>query len=336
MTVTLADAQRNTANDVDYAVIDDTRRSSWLMDQFIFDDTVTPGTGGGSLAYTYGRLTTTRSAQFRAYNTEYTPADAHRTQVTANLRPMGGSFNIDRALAHLGPRATDEAAFQLGELTTAVRTAFGDIVVNGDTATDANAFDGLSKTLIGTSTEYIPNNTTTFYSDWSPTAINSQAAAMAALDLLDEFLALLAVPPDALMLNSKSLARVRALARWASLYTVTRDDVGRKIEQYDGITLVDLGNRPDGASPVIPIATRDPDGAGAGGNITNLTDIYAVKFGIGGLHGASVAGVPLMQTFEPDMTRPGVVKTWEMELGPVTMALKSTRMAGVFRNVKVR
>jgi hypothetical protein len=335
MVITLADAQKNASNDVDYAVIDDTRRKSWLMDQFIFDDTVTPGTGGPALAYTYTRLTSTRGAQFRAYNTEYTPQEARRTQFTSNLRPLGGAFNIDRVLAHLGPRATDEAAFQLEELGTGVRSQFADSVINGDTTVDVNGFDGLSKSLAGTSTEYFAN-ATTFYTDWSATTVDTQAEAMAALDILDDFLTVLNVKPDALLMNITALARVRALARWASLFTVTKDDLGRQIEMYNGIQLVDVGNKPDDSGPIVPIQTRDPDAGGAGGNITNLTDIYAVKFGLAGLHGASVAGVPLVQTFEPDMSRPGAVKTWEQEMGPITIALKSTRACAVLRNVKVR
>ena len=41
---------------------------------------------------------------------------------------------------------------------------------------------------------------------------------------------------------------------------------------------------------VLPLATRDTDAGGAGGNITNLADLYAVRFGLDGVHGVAMAG----------------------------------------------
>jgi hypothetical protein len=104
MPVTLAQAQLNTQADVDYAVIDNLRRYSWLLDQMVFDDTVTPGTGGSSLTYGYTRLVSASGADFRAVNTEYSPTEATRQRHTVELKPLGGAFQIDRILARLGQR----------------------------------------------------------------------------------------------------------------------------------------------------------------------------------------------------------------------------------------
>lgn len=338
MAITLADAMRNAASDVDYAVIDETRRGSWLLDQITFDDTATPGTGGGTLAYTYSRLTQTRGGQFRAYNTEYTPAEAKRTQITSSLYPFGGAYNLDRALAHLGQARTDEMAFQTSELIKGVRNTFADQLINGDHASNVLGFDGLDVALTGSVTEYFPN-TSTYYTDWSAATVDTAEKSITVSDQLDEFLSLLNDQPTALLGNRLLLTRIKAIAKRAGLYTKQSDQLGRTIEMYGNAVLVDLGTKNDdftGNSYVIPVETRDPDGAGGGGNVTNLTDLYAVRFGLDALHGASAAGKPLMKTWDPDWTTSGAVKTGELEMGPATLVLKHARSCGVFRNIKVK
>jgi hypothetical protein len=351
--VTLAQAQINTQADVDYAVIDNLRRYSWLLDQIAFDDTVTPGTGGSSLTYGYTRLTAARSAAFRQINAEYVAAEADRQRFSVELKPLGGSFSVDRVLSRLGASATNEVSFQMQQLLTAVRTRFQDELINGDTAVDAAGFDGLDKSLTGQATEYLPVNegVSTGYLDWTRGTIDTQAEAMAQLDIVDDFLSRIvpshtgggdsgapgALPPGvkAILGNTRSITRVRALARWAGIYTQTQDDLGRQLEMYGPWVLMDLGDNAVGTAPIIPIETRDPDGAGAGGNITNLTDLYAASFGLDALHGASVANQPIVQTFMPDFTLPGAVKTGEIEMGPVAAVLRNVKSCGVLRNVKV-
>lgn len=337
--VTLAQAQVNTLNDIDFAVIDNLRRYSWLLDQIAFDDTVTPGTGGATLTYGYTRLISTPVTDFRAYNEEYSTSQAQRQRFTVDLKPLGGAFNLDRVLAKLGPQQTNELTFQMQQLLTSVRIRFQRELVGGDIAVNAKGFDGLSKSLTGTNTEVAAGSVGGSV-DWRPATVITQALAMNRLDEVDDFLSRIvpshvgggdqgapgALPPGqkAILGNTKSIARLRALARWAGQYTVTKDDLGRQIEQYGPWVLVDLGDREDGSSPIIPIT--------AGG----LTDLYAVSFGLDALHGASMAGVPLVQTWLPDWTVAGAVKTGEIEMGPAAMALKNTRACGVLRGVQVQ
>lgn len=353
MPVTLTQSALNTQSDVDYAVIDNLRRYSWLLDQMVFDDTATPGTGGGTLSYSYTRLLAPRSAAFRAYNAEYTAAEATRQRYTVDLKPLGGRFGIDRALARLGQAATNEITFQLQQLLTSVRVKFANEMINGDTAVDANGFDGLNKVLTGASTEYLPidNGVTTGYLNWTAGTIDTQSEAMACMDVLDDWLSSIlpstsgggdlgapgALPAGvkAIIGNTKSITRVRSIARWAGMYTAEKDELGRQIEMYGPWTLVNAGDDMTGAGPIIPIATRDPDGAGAGGNITNLTDLYAVSFGLDAFHGASVAGSPLIQTWMPDYEHTGAVKDGEVEMGPCATVLRNTKCCGVLRNIKV-
>lgn len=350
MPVTLSQAQINSRDDIDHAVIDNLRRYSWLLDHIVFDDTVTPGTGGGSLVYGYTLLTAARDAAFRALNTEYAADTAQREHRSVSLKPLGGAFTLDRVLSELGPARTNEVVFQLQQLLTSTRIKFQDSVINGDIAVNPNGFDGLDKLLTGQVTEYTPGGSAA-YADWSMSNINTQVKANSAIDELDEWLSRLvpstvgggdqgtpgALPPGvkAILGNTRSIARMKSLARWASIYTIEKDDLGRKIESYGDWVLVDIGDKADGSTPIIPIETRDADGGGAGGNITNLTDLYAVSFGLDSFHGATMAGRPLVKTWMPDFTTAGAVKSGEVEMGPAAVVLRNTKSCGVFRNVKV-
>lgn len=353
MPVTLAQAQVNTQSDIDYAVIDNLRRYSWLMDQIAFDDTVTPGTGGASLTYGYVRLTAARNASFRALNSEYTASQATRAQQTVQLKPLGGAFTVDRVLSRLGASATNEISFQMQQLLTATRTKFQDELINGDTAVDDDGFDGLDKSLTGQSTEYVPltEGVTAGILDWTRGTINTQAEAMEQLDIVDDWLSRVvpshtgggdqgmpgSLPPGvkAILGNTKSITRMRALARWAGIYTQMKDDLGRQIEMYGPWTLVDLGDNALGATPIIPNETRAHGGSADSGTSTNLTDLYAASFGLDSLHGASCAGKPLLETWMPEFDRPGAVKSGEIEMGPVAAVLRNVKSCAVLRNVKI-
>jgi hypothetical protein len=333
MPITLAQAQVNAATDVDYAVIDNLRRSSWLVDQMVFDDTVTPGTNGGSLTYAYTRLTSAAPAGFRAINSEYTPGQAARLPASVNLKPMGGAFTLDRVLKNLGAAATNEVTFQLQQLQTSIPIRFAQELILGDTAVDANGFDGLSKILTGATTEK-----TAVVADWTAATVITQPLAMARLDEVDEWLSSIvpshtgggdagtigALPPGqkAILGNTKSITRFKALARWAAIYSEEKDTLGRTIFRYGDWVLQDIGDRLDGSAPIIPVSSSS-------------TDLYAITFGLDSVHAASAAGNPLVQTWLPDFSTAGAVKTGEIEMGPAALVVKNTKAAGVLRGIDV-
>ncbi|MEW2573645.1 major capsid protein [Streptomyces sp. NPDC047070] len=336
MAITLADARLNTQDDIDTQVIDEFRKSSWLLDNLTFDDCVSPAGGGATLTYGYTRLVTERGAEFRKLNTEYSKAQAKRQRYTVDLGPLGGAFEIDRVLANLGAAATNEVTFQMGQTIKAARAFFSDQVINGervDTAGEEVGFDGLDVALAGSNTEMNAGA----YVDWTGATLgDDRGKANDALDLLDEFLGTLDGTPSALLGNKKTIARVRSLARRAGYYDRTQNAFGQNVESYNGVVLVDLGAKAGSEAPVIPVESRDVDGAGAGGNITGLSDLYAVRLGLDGFHGVSTAGGQLVRQWLPDFTTAGAVKTGEVELGPVATVLKATKAAAVLRNIKVQ
>ncbi|MEK2473825.1 major capsid protein [Streptomyces noursei] len=317
MAITLADAKLNTQDDIDLRVIDEFRKSSWLLDNLTFDDVVNPAGGGATLTYGYTRLVSERGAAFRPLGTEYGTEQAKRSRATVDLSVLGGAFEIDRVLSNLGPAATNEVAFQMGQTIKSARAFFSDQVINGTRNTStATGFEGLSKVLTGSSTEYKTA------ADWSAPA--DQAAAHNALDSLDEFLGLLDDTPSALLGNKKTIARIRSLARRAGYYSRAENAFGQTVESYNGIPFIDLGAKAGSADPVIGIDAK-----------TGTTDLYAVRLGLDAFHGVSTVGGGLVRQWLPDFSTAGAVKRGEVELGPVAVALKTTKGAAVWRGIQV-
>ncbi|MGW1679386.1 major capsid protein [Saccharopolyspora sp. NPDC002376] len=334
MPVSLEQAKQSATDDIDLQVIDEFRKSSDILDRLTFDDVVNPAGGGGTLTYTYTRLATQPTAAFRAYNAEYAPQNVTTTRHSTDLHPLGGAFEIDRVLARVGAAAASQVSLNISQKIKAARALFADTVINGDTAVDANSFDGLNKALTGTTTEYLPlnNGVTTGYVDW--TTIDSKAKALAEMARVDDWLSSLDERPTVIYGNRKTLALFKMIAAWADQIDKTTDAFGRPVNAYDGIPLVDLGTKAGNNNPVIGLQSRDADGAGTGGQITNLGDLYAVRYGLDGFHGVSMASAPLVQTWLPDFSNAGAVKKGEVEMGPVGVALKATKAAGVLRNIK--
>lgn len=332
--ISLAQAKLNATDDIDLFVIDEFRKSSDILDRMTFDDVVNPIGGGGTLTYTYTRLASQPTAAFRAYNAEYSPAEVTKARFSTDLKPLGGSFQIDRVLARVGPATASEVSLQISQKIKAARALFADSTINGDTAVDANSFDGLNKALTGSTTEYLPlnNGVASGYVDW--TTIDTKAEALAEMARLDAWLSLMDEPPTVIYGNKKTLALFRMIAAWADQIDKTTDSFGRPVTAYNGIPLVDLGSKAGSNTDVIGLVSRDADGAGAGASIANLGDLYAVRYGLDGFHGVSMASAPLVQTWLPDFSTSGAVKTGEVEMGPVGVALKATKAAAVFRNIK--
>ncbi|MEU5664754.1 major capsid protein [Streptomyces longwoodensis] len=327
MPVTLAQAKLNATDDIDTQVIDEFAKSNFILQNLTFDNVVNQAGGGATLTYGYTRLVTQADAAFRAINSEYTPAEVTKQRYTVDLKPLGGSFQVDRVLNRIARAA--ETSLQMRQKIKATNAKFSDAVINGDSAVDANGFDGLSKSLTASTTEMGVGVST----DWRGATIGSDLGkANDALDLLDAWLALLDGTPGAIMGNLDSIARIRSLARRAGYYDrSTSADFGSQVETYRGIPLVDLGNKAGSNNMVIPTVNKTV--ATVAGN---YTDIYAVRFGLDGFHGVSMADSPLVQTWLPDFSTAGAVKTGEVELGPAAVVLKATKSAAVLRNLLVR
>lgn len=315
MAITLADVQVNFQDHLYGTVIDEFRKSSYLLDHLIFDDAVSPTGGGAAMTYAYTRVTTQATAATRAINSEYTDQEAKKQRCIVDLKVLGGSFAIDRVLAETGGIA-DEVQFQLNQKIKAVQACFSDMVINGDSAVDANGFDGLDKALTGADTEMSESI------DLS-TSANVTANYMAFLDLLDEALAGMDGAPTCLLGNARMMAKLRACARRATMYQTAKDDWGNQVEYYGSVPMIDLGAKAGTNAPIV--ATDETAGT---------SSLYAVRLALDGFHGVSVNGQSPIKTWLPDFATAGAVKRGEVEM-VAAVALKASRAAAVLRGVKI-
>ena len=320
MAITLAEAKVGMADKVDQRIVDMFRRSSLLLDQMVFDNCISPGTGGSTLAYGYVQLKTPATAAVRTINTEYAPGEAKREKKTTTANLKGGSFQIDRVLQNTSG-AVDELAFQAEQKIKATANYFHNLVINGCAAASGTGFvpgtfDGLRKLLSGTSNEITSGVSLT-------TSAELDSNYNAFLDEMDAFISSLDGTASMLMMNHAMLVKLRSIARRAGYYERSKDDFGRVVETYAGVPMVDMGKYYNGTQTVDVVGTD-----------SGKTAIYAVGLGLDGFHGISPSGTGVIQSYMPDMNAPGAVKTGEVEL-VAGVALKNTLKAACLKDIAI-
>lgn len=254
--VTLAQAKLNVHDDIDFAVIDEFRKSSYILDNITFHDAVSAGGQGATLTYGYNRVVTQALAGFRAINSEYTPGEATKERHTVDLKPLGGAFEIDRVLAAVARGG--EVSFQMAQKIKAARSTFHDAAINGDTGADANAFDGLDVALAGSTTEFGAADNT--YIDLSSSALTTTNADEF-IDLLDAAIEQMDGRPTFIGGNGALISKIKSIGRRKGYYERTKNDFGNLVETYGDTALVNLGDKPGSSEPVVSVEARDFDNA---------------------------------------------------------------------------
>ncbi|GHU86439.1 hypothetical protein FACS1894198_6340 [Clostridia bacterium] len=322
MAVTLEQAKLDVQDALQMGVIDEFRKSSFLLDNLTFDDCVSPTGGGATLTYGYTRLITQPTAAFRAVNTEYVPQEVTKQRYTVDLKVFGGSFQIDRVISNMGG-IVDEVSLQMSQKIKAAKSLFHNTVINGNSTADENAFDGLDVALTGSDTEW--NTGTSKIIDFT-TTVNIEANAGKFLLLLNKALKKLDGKPTAIMGNGDMISVLEYIAKVTGKYQETKDEWGTNVSTYNWIPLIDLGAKCGSNDDVVKTETL--------GSYAGCTSIYIARFALDGFHAISMAGVPPVQSWLPDFTTAGSLKTGEVEM-VAAVALKATKAAGVFRGLKV-
>ena len=318
MAITLEEAKKNVQDDLQMGVIDEFQKSNWILEHIPFDDAVSPTGGGATPTYSYTRLKTQPTAEFREINTEYTPSEVTKERHTVDIKVFGGSYEIDRVIANFGG-IVGEVELQQAQKIKAAQALFNDTFINGDVGVNTKCFDGLDKALTGSSTEY----NTEKVIDLSTSDLVTKNYHYF-IDALDEFLGGLDGTPSFIGGNNKLISKIRACARRAGMYQVSTDNWGRQVEHYGDIPFVDFKTKPGTNDEVVKIDGTD-----------GTTSLYVGRLAMDGLHAVSFAGVAPVQVWLPDFSTAGAVKKGEVEKN-AAIALKSSRAAGVFRKIKVK
>lgn len=328
--ITLAEMKVGMSDKVAEKVVDIFIRESQLLEMLPFDNAVSP-TGGSTLTYNYLQKKTPSTASFRAIGKEYEANQATLDKKSADLKIFGGAFEIDRVIKEAEGKYNN-MQYQIEEKIKAAVGTFHNAMMNGDSASDGNSFDGLDKFLVGQSTEF-GTDTVIDLSTMAKLKENADIFYEALLNLINKTKA------DALFVNESMKTKIQTVARVLGYKTESEEAFGRTITTIgeNKVRLIDLGNlyttEEDtvNETAIVPITARTV----ASASTTGLTDIYAVKFSVDdGFHGITITGNNAIKTYLPDFAAPGAVKKGEVEM-VAAVALKNTKSAGVLRNVKI-
>lgn len=257
MALTLAESAKYSQNDLQRGVIE-----TFVIEANVLDRLPLLPIQGN--AYAYNEELTLPGIEFRAVNSAYAESTGTINQKTESLVILGGDADVDTFMVKTRGNLNDLRAAATRGKVKAANFKFQDAFVNGDVAVDANSFDGLKKRLTGAQVIAAgANGLAVLGAD--------DAARHAFLDQLDGLLAL--VPnADALYMNASILAKVKGSARRLTIFDQTVDDFGRKIGTYQGVALIDIGNKADGTAIIPQTETQ-------GAAIGTTSSIYAVRFG---------------------------------------------------------
>lgn len=323
MAITLEEAKVGMSDKVDQMVVDEFRRDSFLLDRLVFDDAVSPGTGGSTMTYGYMQLKTPSTASRRDINTEYANNEAKREKKTADLDIFGGSFKVDRVIQATSG-AVNEIEFQMKQKIKAASNLFHYLVINGSSKGGAGyvqcKFDGIRKLLSGTSTEKSAESI-----DLTTVEMIDKYMYSFALQI-NKWLQGMADKPDMLLMNGDMLAVMQYIGQKMGYFSREKNDFGNEVVSYRGIVMVDAGKFYDGNKEVDCVETTEG---------TGLSSMIGLKIGLDAFHGICPTDkAAFIKSYLPDLNSPGAVKTGEAEM-VAGVVLKNTKMAGILKDIKI-
>ena len=250
---------------------------------------------------TYNRENAAPSAAFYSVGDSWAESTPTFTQATATLAILGGDADVDNYLRATRSNVQDLEAAVVELKAKAVRATFEDTFVNGDTASDAKAFDGIDKLAVAGQT----------------VSMGANGGALT-LDKMDELIdKVVGGKPHMLLMSRRSRRKLTALSRGAGggLLNSDRNEFGMLVDYYDGV----------------PVAISDhiTDNHRTGSS-TDTSTIYALQFGEGAVVGLTSPGGLVAERVgsleSKDATRVRV--KWYVSIACFS-ALKLAKLAGV-------
>jgi hypothetical protein len=274
MALTLVESAKRSRTELQRGVIETFLQESVVLDRIPFL------TIEGN-AYAYNEELTLPGVEFRAVNSAYSEATGTVNQKSEALVILGGESKVDTFIQQTRSQLNDQRAVETRMKVKAIAYKWQDAFVNGDTAVDANSFDGLKKRLTGGQVlDAATNGLAVLGAD--------DAARQLFLDQLDALIA--AVPGlsgsnGALYMNTNIRSKLLSALRRLNVYT---ESIGRlpdtlmtgvtavnqaRIPVYNGIPLIDIGANAAGTLIIPQTETQ--------GTSAICSSIYAVRFGEG-------------------------------------------------------
>lgn len=257
--LTILEASKLSQNTLASGVVEIFARNNPVLERLPFIDI------GGS-AFTYNREGTLPGIAFRGVNESYTESTGVINPETETLTICGGDSDYDVALVKMQGqnrtadlRAAHDALKSKSLTLTWLKTFF-----DGNSQTEPREFDGVNRRLSGTTQEL---------------ETGSAGGATLTLAMVDDLIDAIDGTPDALLMNKTMRRKINALMRASgqAIETIS-DSFGRQIQAYGGVP---IGIVEDDASGTAILDFDEDDGSG---NL-DTTSIYALRYGLDGVHG---------------------------------------------------
>ena len=259
MALTLAQAAVLSENDLQRGVIE-----TFVIESSVLDRIPLMAIEGN--AYAYNVEATLPGVAFRSVNEAYVESTGTFVQRSESLSILGGDADVDRFIVQTRGNLNDQRALQTRAKVKAAAYKYQDTFINGDIVVDPKGFDGLRKRLAGAQVLVAGVN-------GAPVVGNGASDTMAFFDSLDALFGAVAGGPDVAYANRQVIARILSAGRRLGGATLVANDItGKREVQWNGVAVLDIGNKADG-TPIIP--QTETTGTAAG----TTSSIYAVKFG---------------------------------------------------------
>ena len=254
MALTLAESAKLSQDMLLTGVIETVIKESPVLQALPFIEVV----GNG---LTYNQENALPTAAFYNVGDTWAESTPTFTQVTANLKILGGDADVDNFIKATRSNLQDLEATVVELKAKATQQKFDDTFIDGDTNSDAKAFDGIDKLAATGQT----------------VSIGANGGALT-LDKLDETIdKVRGGKPDMLIMSRRSRRKLSSLARAAGSGVVVsdRDQLGMMTDYYDGV--------PIGVSDYVSDAKRV-------GSNSDCSTIYALEWGDGAVAGLTAPG----------------------------------------------
>jgi hypothetical protein len=231
--MTLVESAKYSQDTLQVGVIETITRTSAVLELLPFMEIE-----GNS--YAYSQETALPNTEFRAVNTGYTAGVGEITRATESLCILGGDVDLDRFIVQTRSNINDIRAIQTAMKAKAIANTFSDKFFNGNTAVDANSFNGLAKRLKNVY------------------EVKLTVGSTIDLDDLNKLVDMVEGGADVLYMNKTTKRALLTILQASQHYIeVGQDTFGRPVQMYSGI----------------PIRTVED-------TILPANEIYAVKFGV--------------------------------------------------------
>jgi hypothetical protein len=264
MALTLTEAAKLSNDMLMQGVVETIVKDSPVLQRLPFIEIV----GNG---LTYNQENTLPSIDFYDVGDTWNESTPTFTQLTANLKIMGGDADVDNFLKSTRSNIQDLEAAVIELKAKALQSKFEEMFIYGNTATSSKQFDGLKK-LINTG---VAGN---------QVIAMGTAGATLTLGKLDELVdAVKGGKPDMLLMSRRSRRKINALVRdGGSMIVSDRDQFGNFVQLWDSVLV--------GVNDWIldtHVVAGGVETATTGGDCST---IYAVQFGEGALCGLTSPG----------------------------------------------